>query len=80
MSASATQRVHNNSVGHNSPMARKRHRGLMCTKFGTVVGAADIITCDNFLAMVADYVGGRKLSFPTSQSPLGWCYRAAVMC
>jgi len=43
-------------------------RGGMCTKFGTAVGVADIITCDKFFGdrfRGVDSVGGQKLPFPT---------------
>jgi len=39
----------------------------MCTKFGTAVGVADVITCDKFFSnrlRGVDSVGGRKLPFP----------------
>jgi len=54
----------------------------MYTKFGTVVGVADLITCDKFFGdrlRGVDSVGDQILSFPIDQSPLtlGWHYRAA---
>jgi len=54
----------------------------MCTKFGTAVGVADVITRDKFFGdrlRGVDSVVGRKLPSPMRQSPLtqGWRYRAA---
>ena len=37
-------------------------RGRICTKFGSEVGVADVITCDNFLAIAVNgdpFCGGR---------------------
>jgi len=43
-------------------------RGRICTKFGTGVGVADVITCIKFWRSVnlkgIDSVGGRNLPFP----------------
>jgi len=59
------------------------HRRI-CTKFGTAVGAADVITCTKFFgdrSRRVYYVGGSKIAIShwQSQSPLtqGWRYRAA---
>ena len=33
------------------PLAEKPPRGRICTKFGTAVGVADVITCNKFLVI-----------------------------
>ena len=34
-----------------SPICTEAPHGRICTKFGTAVGAADVITCTNFLVI-----------------------------
>ena len=50
-----------------SPIRPEAPRGRMCTKFGTAVGVADVITCDNFFGdrLRGVYsVGGWKFPSP----------------
>jgi len=42
--------INKNNFGYISQMCPETH-GRMCTYFGTVVGVADVITCDNFLVI-----------------------------
>jgi len=58
--------------------------GRICTKFGTAIGAADVITCTKFFGdrlRGVDSLGGSKIVIAhwQGQSPLtqGWRYRAA---
>jgi len=54
-------------ISYISPIRPEARRGRMCTKFGTAVEVADIITCDKCfgdLLMGVDSVRGRKLPSP----------------
>jgi len=57
------------SVFH--PFAQKPH-GRICIKFGTAFGAADVITCTNFLVIGLGvwilWVRSRKLPSPTDKA------------
>ena len=66
-----------------SPMCPEASRGRICTKLGAAIGAADLITCTNFLVIGQRVwiLWGSKIAIShwQSQSPLtrGWRYRAA---
>ena len=52
-------------------MCPEAPRGRICTKFGTAVGVADVITCDKFFGdrfRGVNSAGGRKLPFPIDKA------------
>ena len=49
----------------------RSHRGRICTKFGTAVGVADVITSNKFFGdrlRGVNSVGGRKLPSPIDKA------------
>ena len=64
-----------------SPICPEARRGRICTKFGTAVGVADVITSNKFFgdrSRGMDSVGVENCRLPlTRQAPLtqGWRYR-----
>jgi len=60
--------INKKNLGYISPIRPETPQGQMCTKFGTTVGMADVITCDKFFGnrlRGVDSVGGQ-----TSPSPI----------
>jgi len=57
----------NKKIRYISPICPEAPRGHICPKFGSAVGAADVITCTKFFgdrSRGVDSVGGRKLRSP----------------
>ena len=58
-------------LGYISSIRSEAPRGRMCTKFGTDVRVAEVITCNKFCGdwlMGVDSVGDRKLPFPIDKA------------
>jgi len=59
--------INKKNFSYISPICPEAPQGRMCTKFGTAVGVADVITRDKFFSdrlRGVDSVGGRKVTSP----------------
>ena len=63
--------MNNKNFRYISPICPEAPRGRICTKFGTAVAVADVITSNKFFgdrSRGVDSVGGRKLPSPIDKA------------